>query len=417
VSNPYDFNRDGAVDAADEAIAAANHSGATPLVLIGVPDVLRVLPEDWTDVGLTLQAGGDGRLHVYRTGSATDAVASRARAVTTSIQIVGRDGAADALTLDLSNGNPVPVGGAVYDGAAGDNSLVIADAANQDMLGMTAGQLTLNGSPLITYSHVSSFSFDLGAGTLDLGGGDLVLGCLTLVSGSIDSGSLAAGAVVVHGGTVWAAMTGAGSLIKTTAGTLLLTNANSYTGGTRVDGGTLVVGHPLGIPHGGLTIGPGATVVLSFDLGQAGVGRIANPSYETAGARNGLSRWSNNVADSPSVTSNSPDPAGVAFAAPVVVVSAPAPVQRESPVVAAAIAGSRSMPKGCPASLCAAVPVLSVPIEVKAHDLVLQAPIHQTGDDLAWVEAVHGAWTRKRSAKKHAGALSAVDQVLASLPG
>jgi hypothetical protein len=73
------------------------------------------------------------------------------------------------------------------------------------------------------------------------------------------------------------------------------------------------------------------------------------------------------------------------------------------------------MPESSPTAPRAATPVPAPRIQAKAHDVVLQTPVRQSADDLAWVEAVDGAWSRKPSARKHAGALSAVDQVLAGL--
>ena len=88
---------------------------------------LVVAANNWGAAGLTLKLAGDGRLHVYRTGTITDAVPSSTAGEVVDVRITGRDGAADELTIDFSGGDPLTIGGVVYDagiGSTGD-SLVI----------------------------------------------------------------------------------------------------------------------------------------------------------------------------------------------------------------------------------------------------------------------------------------------------
>ena len=204
IADPYDLNRDGAVDAADTAVVQANHSGANPLVLLGRSAVLAVTAGDWTDAGLTLSLGADGLLHLYRTGTTTDAVPPVAATGIAGVQIAGRDGAADVLTVDFTGGSPIPGGGLGYNGGAGGSSdvLAIADAAGSDLLTMIGTQLIVNGSSVITLANVPDFRFDLGGSTLDLDGTTHTLGNLTLVSGLITNGALIATSVDVQGGEI-----------------------------------------------------------------------------------------------------------------------------------------------------------------------------------------------------------------------
>ena len=109
--------------------------------------------------------------------------------------------------------------------------------------------------PSITGTTAGSIA---GAGTYSLGSKQLTVGSnnlSTTVSGMIADGGAA-------GGT-------GGSLIKVGTGTLTLTgddpNTFTYTGGTTVNGGTLVVGdfpHPLTALSGGgpISVGPGGTL-------------------------------------------------------------------------------------------------------------------------------------------------------------
>ncbi|MBB6428191.1 T5SS/PEP-CTERM-associated repeat protein/autotransporter-associated beta strand protein, partial [Sphingopyxis sp. JAI128] len=70
--------------------------------------------------------------------------------------------------------------------------------------------------------------------------------------------------------TIDAALVGTAGLVKTDAGTLVLTGANSYTGGTAVNGGTLRISADtnLGDAAGGLSVN-GGTLHTTADLGSA----------------------------------------------------------------------------------------------------------------------------------------------------
>jgi len=88
---------------------------------ISKPTPLTVTPDDWTSAGLTLTLGSDGNLHVYTTGTTTDAVAPVAPASISSIDITSPSDTTADLTIDSSNGNPIPAGGLNYSGAGGLN--------------------------------------------------------------------------------------------------------------------------------------------------------------------------------------------------------------------------------------------------------------------------------------------------------
>lgn len=67
--------------------------------------------------------------------------------------------------------------------------------------------------------------------------------------------------------TIDAEIAGTAQLLKTDAGTLVLTGANSYSGGTRINGGTIRIGSDvhLGDANGGLSIG-GGTLHTTADI-------------------------------------------------------------------------------------------------------------------------------------------------------
>jgi fibronectin-binding autotransporter adhesin len=72
--------------------------------------------------------------------------------------------------------------------------------------------------------------------------------------------------------TVSGALSGAGGYVKTGLGTMTVTSPNIYTGGTIVDGGTLLVNNPLGsgTGSGNVDVAPGSTLGGNGFIGQGG---------------------------------------------------------------------------------------------------------------------------------------------------
>ncbi|WP_167671096.1 autotransporter domain-containing protein [Microvirga terricola] len=112
----------------------------------------------------------------------------------------------------------------------------------------------------------------LGAGTLTLSGANTYTGGTTISDGTLVAntaslkGSVLNNAVLVFNqpvdGTFSGNISGSGSLTKDGAGALTLTGINTYTGGTRVNGGTLVIGTPDSLGSGPVTFDGG---VLRFN--------------------------------------------------------------------------------------------------------------------------------------------------------
>jgi autotransporter-associated beta strand protein len=141
-----------------------------------------------------------------------------------SLTIRGGEGD-DLLTVDFSNGTPVPAGGVTFDGQAGSDCVRVLAPGNNATL--TGQQVSVDTAAPIAFESTEGTSFDLGAGRLT----------------------------------------------KSGSSTAVLVGSNHYAGGTEVLEGTLVVGQGNALPErGSLTIGPGATVVLASGLNQAAVG-------------------------------------------------------------------------------------------------------------------------------------------------
>ncbi|MNR79941.1 Outer membrane protein B precursor [compost metagenome] len=143
----------------------------------------------------------------------------------------------------------------------GGNTLTLGGAGNGNYDGMIAGtgRLVKNGNGIQTLSGANTFSggVTLNAGGLKLGNnGALGAGALTVArSASIDAStalnvgndiSLASGTALNLLGsnalTLGGPIYGLGGILKSGAGTLTLTGANSYTGGTTINAGTLAIG-------------------------------------------------------------------------------------------------------------------------------------------------------------------------------
>ncbi|WP_187274709.1 MULTISPECIES: autotransporter domain-containing protein [unclassified Methylobacterium] len=123
-------------------------------------------------------------------------------------------------------------------------------------------------------------------GRLDLGGTNQAVGLVRLTGGTIADGTLRGSVYDVQSGGIEAALTGPGPLVKTGAGTVTLSGANDFSGGTRVDGGTLQLtgSGRLGAADAALVVGGG-----TLDLG--GTASSAGPVVLTAGTiRNGTLR-------------------------------------------------------------------------------------------------------------------------------
>ena len=113
----------------------------------------------------------------------------------------------------------------------------------------TAGTVTVNGAQTITGMQFVTDGYSLQNGTA---------GSLDLVNGSLGNATVRVDPNVTA--TVGVALNGAGMLGKYDTGTLVLNAANGYTGGTALNGGTLVVGNSAALGSGALAVNAVATL-------------------------------------------------------------------------------------------------------------------------------------------------------------
>jgi phospholipase/lecithinase/hemolysin len=100
---------------------------------------LVVAAANWTSAGLTLKIGSDSKLHVYVTGTTTDAVTPSAPVYVTSVQITGPGSGSGNLTIDSSAGNPIPGGGLIETGSGIVN--LLGSNTYKDATTVTSGKL------------------------------------------------------------------------------------------------------------------------------------------------------------------------------------------------------------------------------------------------------------------------------------
>ncbi len=202
---------------------------------------------------------------------------------------------------DMFQAGVIPTGlpDPIWNGGGSDNNWSTANnwqktpAAGSNITFAGANRLTSNND---TLSSVGSITFSSTAGAYSLTGNAVtVSGGITNNSTSTQtiginltlsaaqqfnaaSGNLAVNGTIATGGntltvtgssnaTLAGIVSGTGRLVKSGVGTLTASGNNSYSGGTTVSAGTLVVGHVNGLGTGGLTINSNSTTRLQANLG------------------------------------------------------------------------------------------------------------------------------------------------------
>jgi autotransporter-associated beta strand protein len=177
----------------------------------------------------------------------------------------------NALTIDgagrVGVSNVIRGGGALI--KRGSGILTLSSGGQNTYSGGTR----LNGGS-ITLAKANALGtgpLTVNSGTLNVGNFNQTVGAVTLAGGVIsgNSGLLRGGSYQVQSGTVNAQLGGNGGLIKSGNGTVTLTAANSYTGGTTISGGKLVVNNSSGSGTGGgqVTVNTGGMLVGTGSIG------------------------------------------------------------------------------------------------------------------------------------------------------
>ncbi len=224
------------------------------------------------------------------------------------LEFQGANGASEAYTgnISLSAGTIKFTGAgslgsvnssvAAYDGTiANAGILEFAGTATQELNGIIsgtgslkvsgAGQVLLSGDN--TYSGGTTVSAgtatanaatSFGSGTVTLSGtgvvdvgGQAVANSFVVNGGTLQGGTISVTKVTGSAGTISVNLNGTGGFTKSGAGTLILGGTNSYTGGTTINGGTLLVSGTVGA----VTVASGGTL--------GGNGFVGNTSVSSGG--------------------------------------------------------------------------------------------------------------------------------------
>ncbi|MEJ8852515.1 beta strand repeat-containing protein, partial [Variovorax rhizosphaerae] len=238
----------------NNAVLAFNPVNGTTMSFGGVVSGAGALNQ--TGAGTTILTG----VNTYSGGTSITAGTLQVGDGTTNGSISGNVNNNAALAFNPANGTTMGFGGGVSGTGAlkliGTGTLILTGAnsysggtainggtlqvASDVSLGAAAGALSLDGGTLATTASFSSAR----ASTLNAGGGTFDVAQATTL-------------------TMSGAIGGAGALTQANAGTLILTGANTYTGGTSINAGTLQLGD--GTSNGSISGNVNNNAALAFN--------------------------------------------------------------------------------------------------------------------------------------------------------
>ncbi len=208
---------------------------------------------------------------------------------------------AGSSTLDIASATTTTLQGVISDGASAgtlvknDAGTLLLQAANTYTGGtmVNAGTLQLSGAGRL---GATTGTTTIAGGTLDLGGTTQTQAAVNLNGGTLQNGSLNA-PISSTGGTINGI--GGTASLTTKAGTTILATANTYSGGTTVNGGTLQISGAgtLGATTGTTTIAGGTLDLGGTTQTQAAValsggtlqnGSLNAPISSTGGTLDGI---------------------------------------------------------------------------------------------------------------------------------
>jgi len=227
-----------------------------------------------TDNGLalgTLPAGADvavqtsiaGEVNLVNTGSAMLNFWDGAAGPKFDNAVNGGDG---VWQTSLGNDNWADIGGAVNAGYDDGAFAIFSGVAGSVTIDNSLGAVSASGM------QFAADGYAITGDALTLDGAQAVI--------RVGDGTAPGAAYVAM---VEAELTGAAELVKTDVGTLVLTGANSYAGGTSINGGTLQVGGDanLGVAAGGLRFDGGTLQTTTSFTSSRGIELLSGGGFRT----------------------------------------------------------------------------------------------------------------------------------------
>ena len=245
--------------------------------------------------GITLNNNG--------TGAAVNVSANTPQAILANLTL------ADNVTFNVNAGSSLSISGSLSQAGAsrtltmnGPGTLILGSANTY------SGGTMINSGTLMTTASGALGSGPLtinGSGsTLDLGNTNQNVGAVSITAGTIQNGTLTATSFTVNNSAALTfpstlILAGTGGLTKTNTGTLTLSDANTFSGGTTINSGTLTTTASGALGSGPLTISaPNVTSTLSLGASQTVSSLTSNQS--------GTGTASVNVAFGAKLTSTGP---------------------------------------------------------------------------------------------------------------
>jgi fibronectin-binding autotransporter adhesin len=222
--------------------------------------------------GTVTQTGGlvtisGGRLNVGTAGTATYDLSGGV------LQVGGTNGITGTGALNLGGGTLQVIGAALTTnmaiGLTGASSTIDTNGLGATLGGVMSGGGFVKaglGTLSVTAANIYTGGTAISGGTLQIGNGGT---SGSIVGDVVDNGALAFDRT--DGVAFAGAISGAGIVEQNGTGGLTLTGANSYSGGTALNAGTLIIANAGGIGSGMLAMAEGTTLGFggSFDLANA----------------------------------------------------------------------------------------------------------------------------------------------------